>query len=93
MVHLRDVEPLENVSDPVAGPRTLPLGEGVVPLRATLRRLAAPLAGPTPVLVEIGQVGPGDDERTLVAGGLDWLRDYRDQRERAIGRAGAARRA
>jgi sugar phosphate isomerase/epimerase len=78
MVHLRDVEPLENVSDPVAGPCTAPYGEGILPLAETLDRLASSLAQEAPILVEIGQVKPGDDELELVASGLDWLRLHRE---------------
>jgi sugar phosphate isomerase/epimerase len=79
MIHLRDIEPLENLADPIAGPATVPLGEGVAPLRETLARLAEPLAGGTPVLVEVGQVGPTYDEFELIISGLDWLRAYRNR--------------
>jgi sugar phosphate isomerase/epimerase len=81
MVHLRDVEPLERVSDPVAGPCTVPFGAGIVPLAAILDRVP-----PSPVLVEIGQVRPADDELALVAGGLDWLRRARARRRRSAPR-------
>jgi sugar phosphate isomerase/epimerase len=79
MIHVRDVEPLENVSDPVAGPRTVPYGEGIVPLAETLDRLASSVGREAPILVEIGQVKPGDDELQLVAGGLTWLRLHHER--------------
>lgn len=60
-------------------------GEGVVPLRETLARLAAPLAGGTPVLVEVGQVGPTYDELELIVSGLDWLRAFKQFPRRLIG--------
>ena len=38
MVHLKDVEPLDRVVDPVAGPCSVPYGEGVVPIARGARR-------------------------------------------------------
>jgi 3-oxoisoapionate decarboxylase len=69
MVHLKDVEPLANVVDPTAGPCSVSYGEGIIPLRELLEILAAPL-----ILVELGQVRPGTDERRLLAACVDWLR-------------------
>jgi hypothetical protein len=69
MVHLKDCE-APNGGDPVAGPRSVPFGEGVVPLREVLGVLPADAL----VCVEIAQLGPGDDERRLVRQGVDWLR-------------------
>jgi sugar phosphate isomerase/epimerase len=73
MVHLKDVEPIETAADPVAGPRSVPYGEGIVPVEAVLSTLAA--AGfDGLVCVEIAQLGPGVDERALAADCVRWLR-------------------
>jgi sugar phosphate isomerase/epimerase len=73
MVHLKDVEPIESAADPVAGPRSVPYGEGIVPVEAVLATLAA--AGfDGLVCVEIAQLGPGADERALAADCVRWLR-------------------
>ena len=78
LVHLKDCEPLDAVTDPVAGPRSVPYGTGVVPVAAVLDVLeGAGLSGL--VCVEIAQLGAGADERALVADGVRWLR----ARERA----------
>jgi sugar phosphate isomerase/epimerase len=78
LVHLKDCESLDAVTDPVAGPRSVPYGTGVVPVAAVLDVLeGAGFAGL--VCVEIAQLGPGADERALVADGVRWLR----ARERA----------
>jgi sugar phosphate isomerase/epimerase len=72
MVHLKDCEPLDRVADPVAGPRSVAFGEGVIPLESVLHELdGAGFDGL--VCVELGQLGPGDDERALVAACVDWL--------------------
>jgi sugar phosphate isomerase/epimerase len=74
MVHLKDCEPLDRVADPVAGPRSVPFGEGVIPLESVLEELRR--AGfDALVCVELGQLGPGDDERALVAACVEWLRE------------------
>ncbi len=73
MVHLKDCEPLAAVRDPVAGPRSVPYGEGVIPVGGVLETLAA--AGfDGLVCVELAQLGPGDDERQLVRDSVRWLR-------------------
>jgi sugar phosphate isomerase/epimerase len=72
MVHLKDCEPLERVSDPVAGPRSVAYGEGVVPLEAVLAALREGGFDDL-VCVEIAQLGPGDDERALVRSCVRWL--------------------
>ncbi len=73
MVHLKDVEPIESAADAVAGPRSVPYGEGIIPLDAVLSTLAA--AGfDGLVCVEIAQLGPGVDERALAADCVRWLR-------------------
>jgi sugar phosphate isomerase/epimerase len=74
MLHLKDVEALAPGADPVAGPRSVRYGTGVVPLRGVLDVLAA--AGFDGLAcVEIAQLGPGDDERELVAHSVAWLRE------------------
>ncbi len=73
LVHLKDVEPLENVVDPVAGPRSVPYGEGVVPVGAVLDALSSRDAL---VCVELGQLADDDDELALVEHGVAWLRGY-----------------
>ena len=73
MVHLKDCEPLDGVVDPVAGPRSVAYGEGVVPLDSVLAALrAAGFDGL--VCIEIAQLGANDDERALVRSCLRWLR-------------------
>jgi 3-oxoisoapionate decarboxylase len=73
MVHLKDVEPVENAADPVAGPCSLPYGEGIIPVESVLAALAA--AGfDGLVCVEVAQLAPGVDERALAAECVEWLR-------------------
>jgi sugar phosphate isomerase/epimerase len=73
MVHLKDVEPLTPGLDPIAGPRSVPYGEGVIQVGAILSTLrAAGLDGL--VCVELGQLGPGAHEAALVRDGVAWLR-------------------
>jgi sugar phosphate isomerase/epimerase len=73
LVHLKDCEPLDTVRDPVAGPCSVPFGAGVVELDPVLDALEeAEFTGL--VCVEIAQLGPGADERELVADGVRWLR-------------------
>jgi sugar phosphate isomerase/epimerase len=73
MVHLKDVEAVRADTDPVAGPRSVRYGTGVVPLDGVLDALAA-IGYDGLVCVEIAQLGPGDDERELVADSVAWLR-------------------
>jgi sugar phosphate isomerase/epimerase len=73
MVHLKDVESLDRVTDPVAGPCSVPYGEGVVDVSAVLMTLGE-FDGL--VCVELGQLAPGADELALVEDGIRWLRDY-----------------
>ena len=70
MVHLKDVEPLEHVSDPVAGPCSVAYGEGVVDIAGVLAVLGTPDAL---VCVELGQLAPGTDELELVGRCVQWL--------------------
>jgi sugar phosphate isomerase/epimerase len=75
MIHLKDVEPLDGVTDPIAGPRSLPYAEGVVPLHEVLSALDAGGFDGL-VCVELGQLGAGADELALVEQGVAWLRRY-----------------
>jgi sugar phosphate isomerase/epimerase len=76
MVHLKDVEPLDRVTDLVAGPCSVPYGEGVVPVAEVLATLGE--AGFDGLAcVEIAQLAPGSDELELVEGCVGWLRAYR----------------
>lgn len=74
VVHLKDVESPAGVTDPVAGPCSVPYGEGVIPLDEVLAALTAPIAAGAPVCVEIAQLRPSDDELELVESGVRWLR-------------------
>jgi sugar phosphate isomerase/epimerase len=76
MVHLKDVEALEHVTDPTAGPRSVPYGEGVVAVREVLEELQAARGLEGLVCVELGQLGPDEDEHALVEQGVAWLRAY-----------------
>jgi sugar phosphate isomerase/epimerase len=87
MVHLKDVTSPSGVLDPVAGPESVPFGEGVVPLTAILETLAVPVAEGAPVCVELGQLAADADEWAMVEQGVAWLR------EAAQGRAGTASRS
>jgi hypothetical protein len=51
----------------------VPYGTGAVPVEAVLDALRFDGL----VCVELGQLGPGDDERALVAGAVGWLQEYR----------------
>ena len=76
MVHLKDVEPLDRVTDPVAGPCSVPYGEGVVPVAQVLAILRQ--AGFDGLAcVEIAQLAAGSDELALVERCVGWLRAYR----------------
>jgi sugar phosphate isomerase/epimerase len=74
MLHLKDVEPPDRMPGAEAGPRSVPYGEGVVPLAGVLDALAGPIAAGAPVCVELGQIADGTDEVVLVADGIAWLR-------------------
>ncbi len=74
MVHLKDVAPFDPRPS-VTGPCSVAYGTGVVPIDDVLAVLAS--AGfEGPVLVELGQLGPGVDECALVEECLDWLRVF-----------------
>lgn len=72
MVHLKDVE--QNAGDRVAGPRSVSFGSGAIPLTAILNLLVSRRFGGL-VCVELGQLGPGDDEHALVSQCVSWLRE------------------
>jgi len=73
MVHLKDVEPLTPGLDPVAGPASVPYGEGAVPVDEILATLARSGFDGL-VCVELGQLGADADELAMVAAGVAWLR-------------------
>ena len=74
MVHLKDVAPFDPRPS-VTGPCSVAYGTGTVPIDDVLAVLAtAGFEGP--VLVELGQLGPGVDECALVEECLDWLRVF-----------------
>jgi sugar phosphate isomerase/epimerase len=75
MVHLKDVEPIGPGIDPVAGPCSVPYGEGAIPVASVLATLESSGFGGL-VCVELGQLGPDADELELVARSVAWLRDY-----------------
>ena len=69
MLHLKDCETPDGSA---TGPRSVPYGQGIVPLDAVLDAVSAtdPLT-----CVELGHLGGGPvDERALVADGVAWLR-------------------
>jgi len=73
MVHLKDVA--ADWNDPVAGPRSVPYGEGVVAVRDVLGVYRAVDLDPL-ICVELGQLAPGADELELVEQCVAWLRHY-----------------
>jgi sugar phosphate isomerase/epimerase len=69
MLHLKDCETPDGSA---AGPRSVPYGQGVVPLEAVLEVV---MPGDPLTCVELGHLGGGPvDERALVADGVAWLR-------------------
>jgi 3-oxoisoapionate decarboxylase len=69
-------------SDPVAGPRSVALGTGVLALEAILDVVLAASPGAA-VLVELAHLGGAPaDELALVEQGVDWLRAYARGRPR-----------
>ncbi len=84
MVHLKDCSDGDG-GDPVAGPTSVPYGEGVVDVEGVLDALGDRLAG-LPVCVELAQLPSGEvDERELVAADVRWLQAWRAARGRAGG--------
>jgi sugar phosphate isomerase/epimerase len=87
MVHLKDCEPVEG-ADPLVGPRSVPFGEGAVPLREVLEALPPHAL----VCVELGHLGSGPvDERELVRQAVDWLRKLDAPAEASVGPAAGRR--
>lgn len=76
MIHFKDVEPLEAVTNPVAGPCSVPYGSGIVPLVSTLEALRPAIDTGTTVFLELGQLAPDADEVGLLQSGFDWLRSW-----------------
>jgi 3-oxoisoapionate decarboxylase len=74
MLHLKDVEPLDNVTDPIAGPRSVPYGTGVIPVIDVLHEIGIDTFRGL-VCVEVGQLADGTDERAFVRDSVKWLRD------------------
>lgn len=75
MVHLKDVAAPGPGTDPVAGPVSVPYGEGVVPIGELLGTLQR--AGFDGLAcVEVGQLAPGADELALVETCVARLRAY-----------------
>jgi sugar phosphate isomerase/epimerase len=67
ILHVKDC--LGSWEDPVAGPVSVPLGEGVIPIREVLDACPDALA-----CIELGQLPPGVGERTLVGTYVEYLR-------------------
>ena len=67
ILHLKDC--LGSWEDPVAGPVSVPLGEGVIPVDEVLDACPDALA-----CIELGQLSPNDAERALVAAYVEYLR-------------------
>jgi len=67
ILHLKDC--LGRWEDPVAGPVSVPLGEGVIPVEEVLDACPSALA-----CIELGQLLPTADERTLVVTYVEYLR-------------------
>ena len=67
IVHLKDC--VGSWDDPVAGPVSVPLGEGVIPIDAVLDACPGAL-----VCIELGQLPPDAAERALVGTYVEYLR-------------------
>jgi sugar phosphate isomerase/epimerase len=67
ILHLKDC--LGSWDDPVAGPVSVPLGEGVIPVDEVLDACPDALA-----CIELGQLSPSATERALVGTYVDYLR-------------------
>ena len=67
ILHLKDC--LGSWEDPVAGPVSVPLGEGVIPVDEVLDACPDALA-----CIELGQLSPNDSERALVGTYVEYLR-------------------
>jgi len=67
IVHLKDC--VGTWDDPVAGPVSVPLGEGVIPVDEVLDACPDALA-----CIELGQLAPGEGERALVGTYVEYLR-------------------
>ncbi len=67
ILHLKDC--VGSWDDPVTGPVSVPLGEGVIPVDEVLDACPDALA-----CIELGQLGPAADERALVGAYVEYLR-------------------
>jgi len=67
ILHLKDC--VGSWDDPVAGPVSVPLGEGVIPVDEVLDACPGALA-----CIELGQIAPGAGERALVGTYVEYLR-------------------
>jgi sugar phosphate isomerase/epimerase len=67
IVHLKDCA--GSWDDPVAGPVSVPLGDGVIPVDEVLDACPDALA-----CIELGQLAPGAGERALVGTYVEYLR-------------------
>lgn len=76
MLHLKDIEPIELVSDFVAGPKSVPYGSGIVPLAGTLAAMDSCIEAGAPVCIELGQIADGTDEVEFVRSSVAWLRSH-----------------
>ena len=83
MVHLKDVAPIVEGDDPVAGPRSVGYGRGVIPLEGVLSAVGGPTFDGI-VFVELGQLHVDADEQALVAECVAWLQAYRTRAAEAI---------
>ena len=88
MVHLKGVE--RAAEEPIGGPRSVPYGNGAVPV-ARLLDLLATLRFAGLVCVELGQLAPGDDEHALVADAVRWLHERETAQQRAANASPRAR--
>lgn len=78
MVHLKDVADPAG-ADPLAGPRSVAYGTGIVDLDGVLDALSG--TDDLPVCVELAQLGGGAvDERAMVRQGIAWLAARRTAR-------------
>lgn len=80
MVHLKDCA-ADDGGDPVAGPASVPYGDGVIDVGGVLDALGERVDD-LAVCVELAQIPPDGDEHELVAQGIRWLRAWRDNRAR-----------
>ncbi len=81
MIHLKDTVGIESTTDPIVGPASVALGNGVVPVAEVLDAVDGAVRAGAPVCVELGQIAPGDDETVLIEQSLEWLRAWKGRQE------------